>query len=66
MEVAMADDLNNRGAQDRARINLNEEHEVRWWTKELGVDEAALKEAVAQAGNSAKAVREHLQQRQSR
>ena len=29
----MADDLKNRGAQDRARISMSEEHEVRYWTK---------------------------------
>jgi len=59
----MADNLQHRGVQYRARINVNEEHEIRWWTKEFGVDEQTLKEVVAQAGNSAKAVREHLQRR---
>jgi hypothetical protein len=60
----MADDLTLQGQQDRARINLAEEHELRWWTKEFGVDEQTLREAVSQAGSSAKAVREHLQRRQ--
>jgi len=36
----MADDLTNRGARDRSRINVNEEHEVRYWVdlvaRELG------------------------------
>ncbi len=54
----MADDLKNRGEQDRARINVNEEHEVRYWTKELGVDEEELKRLVAQHGSSADAVRQ--------
>ena len=31
----MADDTSNRGAQDRAQININEEHEVRYWTEAL-------------------------------
>jgi len=26
----MSDDLNNRGQQDRIRINVHEEHEVRY------------------------------------
>jgi hypothetical protein len=56
----MADDLKNRGVQDRARINLNEQHEVRYWTKELGVDEDQLRTAVAAVGVSAKAVRQFL------
>ena len=59
----MADDLQHHGVQYRARINVNEEHEIRWWTKEFGVDEQTLKKVVAQAGNTAKAVREHLQRR---
>lgn len=56
----MSDDLNNRGAQDRARINLNEPHEVAYWTKELGVTKERLQQLVKDAGPSAKAVREKL------
>ena len=46
----MSDDMTNRGPQDRARINVNEAHELRYWTKELGVTEAQLKEAVNAVG----------------
>lgn len=56
----MADDLTNRGAADRSRINVNEEHELRYWTQELGVNAEQLREAVKAVGTSAKAVREHL------
>lgn len=56
----MADDLKNRGAQDRARIALGEEHEVAYWTKALGVTEEELKRAVDAVGNGADAVREYL------
>jgi predicted RNA-binding protein YlqC (UPF0109 family) len=59
----MPDDLANRGAHDRARINMDEEHEVEFWTNELGVNAQTLKQVIAQTGNSAKAVREHLQRR---
>lgn len=59
----MADDLKKRGARDRDRVNMNEIHEVNYWTKELGVDEETLKGAVAAAGLSADAVRKHLQER---
>ncbi|WP_191575919.1 DUF3606 domain-containing protein [Achromobacter insolitus] len=64
----MSDDLNQRGPQDRSRINVNESHELRYWTKELGVTEEQLRAAVKVAGVSASAVREHLtnQQRGSR
>ena len=29
----MADDLKKPNAQDRSRVNVNEPHEVRYWTK---------------------------------
>ena len=48
----MADDLKNRGAQDRARISMSEEHEVRYWTKALGVSKEQLAAAVTKVGNS--------------
>jgi hypothetical protein len=56
----MPDDLSNRGPQDRSRINVSETHELRYWTKELGVSEAQLRAAVAAAGTSVKAVRQYL------
>jgi hypothetical protein len=31
----MADDKTNRGPQDRTRINLSEDYEVRYWTKKF-------------------------------
>jgi Protein of unknown function (DUF3606) len=36
----LADDLKNRGAQDRAslaRVNVNEDYEFRGWTQKWGV-----------------------------
>jgi hypothetical protein len=59
-EETMADDLQQRGNQDRIRINLHEEHEVRYWTEALGVSTAQLQEAVKAAGPMAEAVRAHL------
>jgi hypothetical protein len=56
----MVDDLKNRGAQDRARISMSEEHQVRYWTKALGVSKEQLAAAVAKVGNSAEAVRREL------
>jgi hypothetical protein len=56
----MADDLNNRGPQDRARISTTEAHEVRYWTKELGVSKERLASVVARVGNSAEAARREL------
>lgn len=52
----MPDDLTHRGAQERARINLNEPHEVKYWTQKWGVSIEQLKMAVAKAGSSSAAV----------
>lgn len=60
LEVNMADDLNNRGAQDRARIAMGEDHEVTYWTNALGVSKEELQRAVDAVGNGAEAVREYL------
>lgn len=56
----MSDNLQDRGPQDRSRINVNEPWELRYWTKELGLSEDELREAVKVAGTSASAVRQHL------
>lgn len=56
----MSDNLNLAGAQDRAHINIHEDHEVRYWTGALGVTKDELAAAVKAAGTSAAAVRKHL------
>ena len=56
----MSDDLNNRGAQDRNRINLQESHEVAYWTEALGLSKEQLQQIVSKVGNSAAAVRQAL------
>ena len=56
----MADDLTKRQPQDASRINLSEDWEVRYWTRELGCSEDALRRAVAKVGNSAPAVKREL------
>ena len=56
----MADDLKNRGAQDRARVNIHEDHEVAYWTKKWGISKEQLAAAVEKAGVSADAVAREL------
>ncbi len=58
------DNLKNRGAQDRARINVNEQHELRYWTDTLGISEQRLRELVKEVGPSVEAVRAQLGNRQ--
>ncbi|TCR68227.1 DUF3606 domain-containing protein [Bosea sp. BK604] len=59
-EAIVPDDLADRGAQDRALINISEPHEVRYWTQKWSITEEKLKRAVARAGTSTDAVARHL------
>jgi hypothetical protein len=54
------DDLKNKGPQDRSKINMHEDYEVKYWTKELGVDKEQLQKLVDKVGNSAAAVHKEL------
>jgi len=56
----MSDNLQKSGQQDRSRINVHEEWEVRYWTEALGVSRQELEKAVAAVGVSADKVHEHL------
>jgi hypothetical protein len=56
----MSDDLTNRGPADRLRINVHEEHELRYWAQALGVSHEQLKQAVSAVGVMAADVRQHL------
>jgi hypothetical protein len=54
------DDQKKKGPADRSKINVHEDWEVKYWTKELGVDKAQLQKLVDNVGNSAAAVRQEL------
>jgi 3-oxoacyl-[acyl-carrier-protein] synthase III len=55
------DDLKKKkSAQDRSKINMHQPYEVKYWTKELGVDKEQLQRLVEKVGNSAAAVRKEL------
>jgi hypothetical protein len=56
----MSDDKTKTGGQDRTRISLSEDYEVRDWAKKFGVTVDELKAAVKAVGNEAKAVEAHL------
>jgi len=56
----MADNLSNRGPQDRSRINLGEPYEVQYWADKFGVSKERLSEAVRKVGSSAHAVETEL------
>ena len=56
----MADNLKDRGPQDRSRINVDESWELQYWTRHFGVNEDQLRAAVKTAGTSVEAVSKHL------
>ncbi|MDR0182080.1 DUF3606 domain-containing protein [Lysobacter arvi] len=57
----MGDNTNTRGEPDRSRINVHQEHEVRYWTQALDVTEEELRAAVDAVGPAASKVREYFQ-----
>jgi hypothetical protein len=56
----MSDNLQQRGGQDRRRINVNEPYELRDWSRKFGVSPEELQEAVRAVGTDAEKVEEHL------
>ncbi|MDR0260284.1 MAG: DUF3606 domain-containing protein [Comamonas sp.] len=58
----MSDDKTKPGGQDRSRINVNEDYELRDWSKKFNVSPDQLKAAVKAVGTSASAVEQYLKQ----
>lgn len=56
----MSDDKSRSGGQDRTRISLSEDYEVREWAARFGVTERALRDAVARVGDKAEDVQREL------
>ncbi|MBA3774578.1 MAG: DUF3606 domain-containing protein [Ramlibacter sp.] len=60
----MSDDKSKSQGQDRQRINVNQEYELRDWAKSLNTTPEKLKEAVQAVGDRSDKVREFLGQRE--
>ena len=56
----MSDDKSQSQGQDRQRINVNQDYELRDWAKSLDTTPERLKEAVQAVGDRAEKVREYL------
>jgi Protein of unknown function (DUF3606) len=52
--------LTSHATADRSKINMQEPIEVKYWTRELGVDKQQLQKLIEKVGNSAAAVRKEL------
>ena len=49
-----------RAAPDRSKISMENETEVKYWTKHLGITRERLQSIVEKVGNSAASVRKEL------
>ena len=58
----MSDDKTKAGGQDRTRIDVNEDYELRDWSQKFNVTPEQLKAAVKAVGTSSAAVEQHLKQ----
>jgi len=56
----MSDDKSNSQGQDRQRINVNQDYELRDWSRKFGVTPEELKRAVAKVGDRATDVEREL------
>ena len=59
----MADDTRQRSGQDRTRIDVSEEYELRDWSKKFRVTPERLQEAVKAVGDQASKVEAFLNSR---
>ena len=59
----MSDDKSQTGGQDRNRISLSEDYEVRDWARKFGVSEEQLRAAVGKVGSQADDVERELKGR---
>jgi hypothetical protein len=59
----MSDDLKSRGGQDRKRIDVHQDYELRDWAAKFGVTPDELRRAVQAVGDQADAVEKHLRGR---
>jgi hypothetical protein len=59
----MQDNLKDNGPKDKSHISLNEDWEIIWWTQNLGISAAQLKEVIRKVGNSIVRVKEYLKKK---
>ncbi len=62
----MADDPKKKVPQDASRVNVNQQHELDYWTKKFACTEAELKAAVKAVGDSVSKVEQELKEQKKR
>ena len=61
----MADDTNNRGAQDRSRVASDEEYEVRYFAEKHGLSIEEAQRLIDEHGNSREKLEEAVSRRRT-
>jgi hypothetical protein len=62
-EDLVPDDKTKTAPQNGSRVNVDEEHEVEYWSKKFGVTPSRLRAAVDKVGTSARKVETELKRR---
>jgi hypothetical protein len=62
----MSDNKSQSGGQDRERINIHQDYELRDWAKSMNTTPERIKEAVQAVGDRAEKVRAYLQDKPGR
>lgn len=62
----MPDDMSKSHGQDRDRINVHQDYELRDWARSLNTTPERVKEAVQAVGDRADKVREYLERGDSK
>jgi hypothetical protein len=65
-DSVMPDDKSRSQGQDRERINVHQDYELRDWAKSLNTTPDRIKEAVQAVGDRADNVREYLRDKPSK
>jgi hypothetical protein len=63
MEAIMADDKTKRRPADPNRINMGDDHEIRYWTVKLGCTKEQLVSAVGTVGPVSSKVAAYLRRK---
>ena len=54
----------NGNKHDKYAININDKHEIEYWSTKFGVSAEELLKAVEEVGNSSINVKEHIRRKQ--
>lgn len=57
--MSKPENTDDRAPSDLANVNINEEWELRWWARELGMSEDNLRAAVDEVGTATTKLREY-------